>query len=408
MDLQFSPDLDAAWCYAILAVIAGFSARRQLSKLLDPLVWEALTTFKGWMLYGAYLFIPIGLFWFLDRTGAIHDTSLFAAVIVGVAYDRILAGEINSISIPGATGGMWKPFNAWADRVTASIKQRLFQYDQRFTDRVIQGVVRNPSRMAALEELLRSRLTDPAPMNAELAAIDALAPDPRPSWVLEKRARCLYRYAVSLTDWQYLLKESRITDPFSYYWYVEQWKSKAISLTLAAVIIGLSVYALTRISETSWAARYDAWRFVKPNASEQDRARARNRLIRRLNTTPSQALVLDQLLLELRAPGLPRDRVDSILGLMLETRGSLASSAQLAAPLIDSLRVVGVDSRTRILQSLRFLARLDNLKLSDVLATTWQPTDGDSVNDLEQYIVDLKLAWKPGPAPALAPAPDGK
>jgi len=411
MDMQFSPDLDAAWCYGILAVIAAFSAKRQLAKLLDPLVRESLTTFKGWMLYGAYFFIPIGLFWLLDRTGAIHDTSLFAAVIVGVAYDRILAGEINSLSVPGATGGMWKPFTAWADRVTASIKQRLFRDDQRFTDKVIQGVVRDPAKMTALEELLKSRLSDPAPMLTEVAAIDALAPNPKPAWVLEKRARCLFKYVLSLPDWQYLLMESHITDKLVYYWYVEQWKSKAISLAMILLTLSLSIYVGMRIAQTPWMARYDAWRLVKSNASDQDRARARSRLIARLREDTFRTVVVDELMRDLRRPGLTSDRVDSILGMLLEARQSLNSTTELAAPLIESLRVVGVDSRTRILQTLRFLAKVEGVKLNDSLADKWQPTDGDSINDLEEYIVDLKQAWKLSPKIERADAPvagDGK
>lgn len=402
MDLQFSPDLDAAWCYAILALIAAFSAKRQLAKLLDPLVSESLTTFKGWMLYAAYFFIPIGLFWFLDRTGAIHDTSLFAAVIIGVAYDRILAGEINSMTVPGATGGMWKPFTAWADRVTSTIKHRLFRDEQRFTDKLIRDVVRDPAKMTALEELLKSRLADPKPIFADIEALNALGPGPIPAWALEKHARLLYTHALSLPDWQYMLMKSRITSKFRYYWYVEQWKSKMISLLMVCLVLVVSSYVAVRITNTPWMVRYEAWRLVKANATEQDRARARSRLITRLKDEKFRSLVVEELIHDLRSPGLSSDRVDSILGMLLEARQSLKSTPELAAPLIDSLRLVGVDSRTRILQTLRFLAKVDGLKLKEDLAGKWQPTDGDSINDLEQYIVDLKQAWGLAPQGARA------
>jgi len=49
----------------------------------------------------AYTLIPLALFWLLDRTNAIHDTSLFAAILIGVGYQQILSGSFATLKAPG-------------------------------------------------------------------------------------------------------------------------------------------------------------------------------------------------------------------------------------------------------------------------------------------------------------------
>lgn len=68
-----------------------------------------------WLLFFAYTFLPVALFWFLDRSNAIHDTSLFAAVLIGFGYRQILSGELTSIRPAGDISKFWQPFAAWAD-----------------------------------------------------------------------------------------------------------------------------------------------------------------------------------------------------------------------------------------------------------------------------------------------------
>jgi hypothetical protein len=64
----------------------------------------------------------VTLFWLLDRTGALVDTSLFAAVLVAVGYERILSGDDQTLRAPGEVSQFWTPFLAMADNVAKRVR----------------------------------------------------------------------------------------------------------------------------------------------------------------------------------------------------------------------------------------------------------------------------------------------
>src|SRR3954466_13056693 len=93
--LVFSPDWDSRVCYVVVFVCALLSARIQLSGRLDILKEKTIYAwgmYSTWVVYSVYLVVPLVLFWFLDRTGAISDTSVFSALLVGLAYPAVLSG----------------------------------------------------------------------------------------------------------------------------------------------------------------------------------------------------------------------------------------------------------------------------------------------------------------------------
>lgn len=96
MDLNVSPDLDAYCCYGLVLALGAWIGARQISGRLGGI--RAIWFFpRTWLLFLAYLVVPVGLFWLLDRTGAINDTSFFAAVLVGVGYERIITGASDTL-----------------------------------------------------------------------------------------------------------------------------------------------------------------------------------------------------------------------------------------------------------------------------------------------------------------------
>src|SRR5262252_1159508 len=96
MELGFSPDISAFWCYLIVGGLGAWVAGRQIQLRLGGIrgIWFQPRT---WILFIAYLAVPVGLFWLLDRTGATTDTSLFAAVLVGIGYERIISGQSGTL-----------------------------------------------------------------------------------------------------------------------------------------------------------------------------------------------------------------------------------------------------------------------------------------------------------------------
>ena len=104
MTLDVSPDLDALTCYLIVLGVGALAALFQLYQKLGGFrgAWVMLET---WALFAVYASVPVALFWLLDRTNAIHDTALFAAIIVGVGYQQILSGQLSSIKAPEEMSG---------------------------------------------------------------------------------------------------------------------------------------------------------------------------------------------------------------------------------------------------------------------------------------------------------------
>ena len=93
MDLSVSPDWDTRLCYLVVLLCGLVSARIQLYKrFVEAKISGAWLVPNTWLVFGIYVFIPIALFWLMDRTSALTDTSLFAALLIGLAYPAILAG----------------------------------------------------------------------------------------------------------------------------------------------------------------------------------------------------------------------------------------------------------------------------------------------------------------------------
>src|ERR1041384_42499 len=115
MNQLVSPELSVYVCYLLVLLLGMWSAASQINRLLDssPDRWN----FGGtWLVFSAHVAIPLLLFWFLDYSNALHDTSLFAALVVALGYRQIFAGGVQGIMMPGQTPALWKPFEAWVGR----------------------------------------------------------------------------------------------------------------------------------------------------------------------------------------------------------------------------------------------------------------------------------------------------
>ena len=103
MDLSFSPDIDASLCYLVVLFFGLLSGWREV--IAQPnvrdtfVIWGRPVT---WLLFFIMAVSPALMFWMLDRVGALHDTSLIAAAIVGIAYTQIVQGD-TKYKAPGDT-----------------------------------------------------------------------------------------------------------------------------------------------------------------------------------------------------------------------------------------------------------------------------------------------------------------
>ncbi len=400
MDLSVSPDIEAFWSYLIVLVLGVFVARRQVTKRLENLkdVWLVVDT---WVLFFAYLAVPLALFWLLDRTDAVKDSSLFAALLVGVGYERILAGSDSSIAAPQGMSGYWSPFVSYANRVTEKIRDAARRADRRLQKRLLGEILADDAKFTDLENLAKTLTPNVAALTDELDAVDAddtLGAGAK----RERKADILYEEAHAAGDFLYELKEKGLVTTRWYVWHAHQLGSKFSALAVLLIVAAVVVYARQEISLPRLEVNYALWRLEKPNASSVDLYRNARRLAERLNDPHTGAYAFEHLGVRLRAPEPALARIDSLLQIVLSNRcAAVAAGADLPELLIQSLNASNVDVRARIHRALVYLAEDQRLEVPTELAD-WSPSEGDSVTDLQRQIAQWRDYWRDAGQPRWA------
>jgi hypothetical protein len=390
MDLSGSPDWDARVCYAVVLLCGLISARVQLYKrFLDLKISGIWLVPNTWLIFGIYVAIPLALFWVMDRMGAVNDTSLFAALLVGLAYPAIIAGGFGGLQAPTGVAGVLKPLDAVTDAIIKSVNKAVRRNKKRFEDFVVGRMKADTKIFDELLSLAKRSPIDVAALEKQLNDLknSGIAD---PSDLLEKQARAIYLplsgcpdFVETLTAKEKLMQGHGLKSPIIRTRVVV---SSIIVLFLALVAVG--AYFLTR---PSLSVAYYGWRLGKATNSEHDRFRAREKiryyLLNPLNPQFGKE-TYQHLMRIVRSPGLSAERVDIILQLLLQARNEEYHKQMLCIELIDDLRVDNVDARLRVHQTLLFLAteRDPQFKDHQKELDSWNPTKGDSVPTLEEWI----------------------
>jgi hypothetical protein len=385
-------DLDAYWCYLIVAAIGLVSAVVQIRRLL--LGYSARWLAPGtWCLFFSYWLLPIGLFALLAQTHAIQDTSLFAALIVAVSYDRILAGNVSDFRLPQQVTSWWPSFLAWANKIAEKIAEIDALYERRFVERMIGKIVKDHAKFDALLKIVMTRFDNLAEVRQTLANVDTEAQQNNVAdadVILERKVRALFsRHVFGLTDFQYTLFKQSVITRHDYYWYVEQGRSIVVCSVVNAILVVVFAVGTALFFGTSLFDSYYVARIGTPETSKLDQHRARKYLAARLVESDAND-VARKLAALLKRPDLPEGRSDMVLQLLVEPagEGSKPGSAHplhtRAELLVDALRTDSVDTRARIHEALLYLG--EKLGLDTMEVAQWKPIDGDSVTELETWI----------------------
>jgi hypothetical protein len=382
LDLSLSPDLEAYWCYLILFTIALIVASIQVRDLLKDFT-NGWATARAWILLAAYTAVPIALFWLLDRSDAIHDTSPFAAILVAGAYRQILSGGSEGINVPGGFAKAWQPFVTWSDSVASGIRDRIARNTKQYDSRVMQRIATRPEVQDQIRRLLLNASANPAEFQSRLDEIEKLKPPLDDAGVTARKVALLYFSLKSTPDMDadLLLREEGVISQADYYLYALEWKSKLFLIAIAVgVVWGLAAwYRSDKLLSPENRARYDIWRFQKANATAQDRFRARERLVAGLHSTDrryAQAVNAGMTRL-LRFEALPLDTADRMLKLLFENPGSGSESKSLIGLLAGSLRTENPDLRARTQRALLYLSAQRRLPVPTELRD-WTPNKEDA------------------------------
>jgi len=392
MDQALAPDLEAYWCYALVLFLAVIVAAVQARQLVKGLA-NAWATVRAWLLLGAYTCVPIVLFWALDRADALHDTSLFAAILVALTYRQILAGSGQGVTVPSGLATAWQPFVTWSTSVAAGISARIARNNSRFDQAVVAKLLSDPKAYEDVRKTVLNHTPDPAKTQADLDSRDKLKPPLDDAGVLERKATYLYLTMKGLPDIDsdiFFLQKGLISRQ-DYFLYAKEWKSKlvVIAMMLATLATILALALSDRQFLSAYQVHYHLWRFEKVNATPADRFRATQFLESGLQR--GDAVFLDlvprELTARLRFDGLPVEDADRFLAL-LRTQ-SLADSTALLPGLADALRTTNAELRADTEKTLVYWAAEHGLTVPPELRA-WSPAKQDA----DTCVDAASNAWK--------------
>lgn len=414
MDLSFSPDVDARFCYLIVLLCALFAAYRQVDRRLAtyPGSWTESPT---WLLYTSYVFVPLGLFWLLDRTGAINDTSVVAAVFVGVGYERILSGQ-GEPRLPAAVAGFWTPFAAFADSISARVSKRIADRVFRFDRRLMDDTAADPSRFDALRQLARSLTRNLGFLDKKIEEIETIRPVLGDRLTQEKQALEFYAEVTQAPRWLELLREAKAISDATYKSYPSD---SGVWSRVAEIVLPL-LFILAFLASSNLVDReYHLWRLGKANATVSDQWRTREALTAYV-ADPATILTMSARIARLaRGPAMQPGRIELALQVLIAGAKRAKHVPLVAREIVSALRAPVVDNRTRLHSALLYLAQVQTG--ADPCLTTasvtlpkqlceWKPTDGDSIVDIEDRVDRWTAFWAKylPPSPPSDAAPDAK
>lgn len=417
--MPVSPEVPAWLNYLFVTAIGGLVAVSTVNRLLDH--HENRWAFAGtWSLVAAHMAIPPLLFWFLDFTEAIHDTSLFAAVVVGFGYRQVFAGGVEGIALKGQTPALWKPFEKWVESVIRRISAKVKKYSDKFDITSKRAIALEPPRRAALEQVAMAYATDPAALQAELAALP-------PTGHGEQKAIDLLweRLRQSQpTTYGRLLGDAGAVPRWKVWWWFDKGRSKTVTAAiLLAVLVGTWwAYPIGLANRAELALRYHHWRMLKVHATERDRFWAVSHLealvaeqqrkltSRSVNDREEAAEALRQafapLLDELTFGGVPESTAERVLSLFLRTQWAVHDERTVRR-LIDTLWTPSSVARARINRTLVRMQEADYAAHALPPELAAPPESGEAFEDIDKRVRRWREWWtalQTPPPPPAAPA----
>jgi len=399
MDGLRSPDLPAACCYFVVLVVGMLAARAAVNKLLDSAYgrWSFTDT---WVLFYVQSALPVALFWFLDYTGVIRDTSLFAALIVSAGYQQIFAGGVKNIALPGETAKLWQPFETWrnivANRIARAAKRRL----DRFDHQVARFASSDPLRLNALLSVVLNRSADPTALSARLQAIRAAPADFSPLTAgIDVHALLVARI---------LVLELRASEPELYGRILQQAglvstgrlklqltpARRAFAGTATGILsLAVPIVALANLTnrDITWHHAYIQWRLTKPDVSTRDRFRTIEHLLGHFH--PADVNVVRQeigrAIDELRHGDLPPAVVDAFARLAERSPPKVIKEFWIPE-LIGGLQTPSAQNRAKLHACLIDIATRAYPKHPPALAL---PADINPANESHEAARKLYLSW---------------
>lgn len=392
-----SPDVPAWLAYLVVFVGGLVTAIINVRRLVGehPGFWRMPRT---WLLFLLYLLFPLVLYWALDRLGALHDTSLVAALLVGFAYQQIMTGGISVIRVPGSASQFWQPFQTIAQGLAEKIAKQWRVQLERIYDRM-HSVLSNEEKISKVTDLAFEKSDDPARLRSDLDQIDQLdevtgqhvsgerLDDLKRRKKVERLLRELRRSAPE--HWGDLLREKGIINRRQHFhWIRHGWAGLAALFGLLAVVVMVAM-GVHRFFEHDYQDAYYRWRLTKTNATVWDRYRTW-KYFDEHDDSVDGALIAGPLGL-LESNALPPGVVDEVFRVLTFVQRHPIDSTT-ARSLVGALRSSDAGVRLRVHQQLLQAAQSHPVPLTDTVLLKWVPSEKDKPAEISA-IIRRWTAW---------------
>jgi hypothetical protein len=389
---EHSPDVEAWLCYLVVGVIGLLIAIREVKKRFESVSGQ-WACFGTYLLLLAYMAIPVALYFILDWTGAIRDTSIFAAIFVAFFYERILTGQAGQqVKVAESLTSWWPSFLAWANAVASTVGLKIRENEEFFDKMAVAYIARRKDEIfERFQNLAQSGLfTDKRFLDEDLKPIEEEFQKIQVDEKLkkERKAQIIFANVKYPAQFRKALRDEKIIGWSFYKWYGKRWRMAVKQLGTVGLAAGLAlIIVFTYFGQLPSWTDYYAWRLRKTNTSQFDQYRAAQGMAEILKKGASAPKDLDQLAQLLQRPDFPAERVSILLRVFYQSRDFLKGrQKQLQGALLGALRTSRADVRFQVHQVLLFLAPSWGVSsISDSLKS-WRPLDNESVTDVEQRL----------------------
>jgi hypothetical protein len=354
---------------------------------------------RVWVLLIAFMLIPVFLFWILDRTAVIHDSSLLAALLVAFTYERILSNSSPDLKASETVSAFWQPFVKWTELIARKANEIEYRNALRLAQRVVEIAIGDQAKFAILRNLALIDASDPDALNKQLQELEKREPLLGKEGVTRQQAQVLYQCVALHKDANYRLRKQNFFTLRMYFWNVIDGRS---SVVLVGGIIAVLIVAIVSIGLTANSSMlrpwYYSWRLQKANTTEVDQSRSQARLENLLTIKECKANTYKYVKATLLRPDLPAGRAEILLKVVLSARHTdPEAKATIPALLIAALNTSNVDTRDRIQHALIYYALeskiIDEKDPVWMDLKQWTPTADKSPLMVEKRIDQWNVIW---------------
>lgn len=368
MELSFSPDWPCNVTYPLAWAFALWVTVRRTTEILGPddqqLAWSY---FEWYFLIFVQSLIPVFLFFVLDYSGSLRDTSIFAAILTGLFYREIVSGKLADIKTKGLLVMIFAPFLAWAEDIAKSLSAKVIIHKEQFKEDIVRLVSNKPSLYSRLEVFAFAKCPDQAALKSQLQEIEGSAANlpgdqqMRDAVIRERKSEHLLDEVIRRNkDYPGELFARQVV---GWQWPKLYWHRRLHVVWRVALLIGVllaSWKAIPIMLEISSIAdlkpHFFLYRLSKADTSIRDQQRTSDYFRAALDAAPSNSestnaaekekpplshaghAHLMQLLELLRQEDLGVQSVSNVFRIILEARSRVSIDSPLVPALIGALR----------------------------------------------------------------------